>query len=81
MIAESRYVYKRLIAPRKMPFRWDVAPMPKRRQRATTFIWGGNCILKSTKYPRQAWELIKFLSGPAGAAINMQAGNALPAYR
>lgn len=81
MIAESRYVYKRLIATRKMPFRWDVAPMPKRRQRATTFIWGGNCILKSTKYPRQAWELIKFLSGPAGAAINMQAGNALPAYR
>jgi multiple sugar transport system substrate-binding protein len=81
MIAESRYVYKRLIATRTMPFRWDVAPMPQRRQRATTFIWGGNCILKSTKHPHQAWELVKFLSGPAGAAINMQAGNALPAHR
>jgi multiple sugar transport system substrate-binding protein len=81
MIAESRYIYKRLIGSRKVAFRWDVAPMPRRRERATTFIWGGNCILKSTRHPRQAWEFLKFMSGPAGAAINLQAGNALPAYR
>jgi ABC-type glycerol-3-phosphate transport system substrate-binding protein len=74
-------VYKRLIGTRKLPFRWDVAPMPKRLEQATTFIWGGNCILKSTKHPRQAWEFLKFMSGAAGAAINLQAGNALPAYR
>jgi multiple sugar transport system substrate-binding protein len=81
MIAESRYIYKRLIGSRTLPFRWDVAPMPKRRSQVTTFIWGGNCMLKSTKHPRQAWEFLKFMSGPAGAAINRQAGNALPAYR
>jgi len=81
MIAESRYIYKRLIGSRTLPFRWDVAPMPARRTRATTFIWGGNCILKSTRHPREAWEFLKFMSGPAGAAINLQAGNALPAYR
>jgi ABC-type glycerol-3-phosphate transport system substrate-binding protein len=55
--------------------------MPRRRERATTFIWGGNCILKSTKHQEQAWELVKFMSGPAGAAVNRQSGNALPAYR
>ena len=81
MVAESRYMYKRLIGSRTLPFRWDVAPMPKRRTRATTFIWGGNCILKSTKHPRQAWEFLKFMSGPAGATISLQAGHALPAYR
>jgi multiple sugar transport system substrate-binding protein len=81
MVADSRYMYKRLIGTRTLPFRWDVAPMPTRRTRATTFIWGGNCILRSTKHPRQAWEFLKFMSGSAGAAINLQAGNALPAYR
>lgn len=81
MTADSRYMYKRLIGSRRLPFRWDVAPMPKRRQRATTFIWGGNCILKSTRHPPEAWEFLKFMSGPAGAAINRQTGNALPAYR
>lgn len=81
MIAESRYVYKRLIGTRTLPFRWDLAPMPMRRERATTFIWGGNCILKSAKHPKAAWQFLKFMSGPAGAAVNMQAGNALPAYR
>jgi multiple sugar transport system substrate-binding protein len=81
MVADSRYMYKRLIGTRKLPFRWDVAPMPKRRERITTFIWGGNCILRSTKHPREAWEFLKFMSGPAGAAINNLAGNALSAYR
>jgi multiple sugar transport system substrate-binding protein len=81
MIAESRYIYKRLIGTRTLPFRWDVAPMPRRRTRATTFIWGGNCILRSTKHPRQAWKFLKFMSGPLGAQINLKAGNALPALR
>jgi multiple sugar transport system substrate-binding protein len=81
MIAESRYVYKRLIGSRTLPFKWDVAPMPERRSRVTTFIWGGNSILKSTKHPAQAWEFLKFMSGPAGAVVNRQAGNALPALR
>jgi multiple sugar transport system substrate-binding protein len=81
MAAESRYMYKRLMVSRKLPFRWDVAPMPRRKSQATTFIWGGNCILRSTKHPREAWEFLKFMSGRAGAAINRQTLNALPAFR
>ena len=42
MIADSRYAYKTF--SKGMNFRWDVAPMPKGRAQATTFIWGGNCI-------------------------------------
>jgi multiple sugar transport system substrate-binding protein len=80
MIADSRYAYKRFIRRRALPFGWDVAPMPRHKTRATTFIWGGNCILRTTKYPAEAWEFLKFMSGPIGAEINIKAGNALPAY-
>lgn len=81
MIADSRYAYKRFLKGRGLKFRWDLAPTPRWRTRATTFIWGGNCILRSTKHPKEAWEFLKFLSGPEGAAINLKAGNALPANK
>lgn len=82
MIPDSRYVYKRYLIRRKLKFGWDVAPMPRGpASQATTFIWGGNCILKSTPYPEETWTFLKFLSGPEGAALNRAAGNALPAYR
>jgi len=80
MIADSRYAYK--VFSKGMNFRWDVAHMPKGPAcRATTFIWGGNCILKSTKHPKEAWEFLKFLSGYEGAILNVKAGNAFPAYK
>jgi multiple sugar transport system substrate-binding protein len=81
VIADSRFSYKRFNRGKGLPFKWDVAPVPRGKSQATTFIWGGNCILKSTKHPREAWELVKYLSGPPGAAINIAAGNALPAHR
>ena len=79
MIADSRYAYKRFA--KGVPFPWDAAPMPKGRHRVTTFIWGGNAILGSTKHPRESWEFLKFLSGYEGALLNVKAGNALPAYK
>jgi multiple sugar transport system substrate-binding protein len=79
MIADSRYAYKRFA--KGLAFQWDVAPMPKGKYRATTFIWGGNCILTSTKHPKEAWEFLKFLSGYEGALLNVKAGNAFPAYK
>jgi multiple sugar transport system substrate-binding protein len=81
MMAESRYRYKRFLAGKGLPFRWDVAPMPRGKTQATTFIWGGNSILRGTRHPRQAWELAKFLAGSAGAMMNWIGGNALPAHR
>jgi multiple sugar transport system substrate-binding protein len=55
--------------------------MPRGKTRATTFIWGGNCIMKSTRHPEEAWKFLRFLSGPEGAAITRATGNGLPAYR
>lgn len=81
IIADSRYAYKRFLRKKGLKFAWDLLPMPRGKEQATTFIWGGNCILKTTPHPEEAWKFLKFLSGPEGAAINLEAGNALPAWR
>jgi multiple sugar transport system substrate-binding protein len=81
IIADSRYAYKKFLGGKGLSFKWDLAPMPKGRELATTFIWGGNCIFRDTPYPEESWEFLKFLSGEVGAAINLEAGNGLPAYR
>lgn len=82
MIPNSRYMYKRFLKTRKLDFKWDVAPMPRGpAAQATTFIWGGNCIFRGTKHPRESWEFLKFISGKDGAEVTNAAGNALPPYR
>lgn len=81
MIADSRFAYKRFLRKKGLAFPWDVAPMPTGKRQATTFIWGANCIYRDTPYPEESWELLKFLSNEVGAAINLEAGNALPAYK
>lgn len=87
MIATSRYAYKTFLGlsqkePVKMPFEWDLAPMPKGPAcRATTFIWGGEVIMKSSRHKKEAWEFAKFLSGAEGAKVNVKMGNAIPAFR
>jgi multiple sugar transport system substrate-binding protein len=82
IIPNSRYMYKRFVKTRKLSFNWDVAPMPRGpRAQATTFIWGGNCIFRGTKHPRESWEFLKFISGKAGAQVTVRSGNAMPPYR
>lgn len=46
-------------------FKYDCAPMPKGKERAS-FI-GGACwgILKGSKHKKEAWELVKFMTSPA----------------
>jgi multiple sugar transport system substrate-binding protein len=82
IIPNSRYMYKRFLKTRKLSFNWDVAPMPRGPvTQATTFIWGGNCIFRGTKHPKEAWEFLKFISGKEGAQVTVEAGNAMPPYR
>ena len=82
MIADSRYIYKRFLRVRKLDFPWDLVPMPRGpKAQATTFIWGGNCIYKGTKHPKECWDFLKFITGPEGAQVTLDGGNALPPYR
>jgi multiple sugar transport system substrate-binding protein len=78
----SRYMYKVFLQTRPLKFTWDVIPLPRGPAgRYTTFIWGGNCIMRSTRRPKEAWEFVKFLSGPRGAKLMAESGNGLPAHR
>ncbi|MEK6646749.1 MAG: extracellular solute-binding protein, partial [Candidatus Firestonebacteria bacterium] len=50
-------------------FKWDIALLPKGKQRATVnwlILWA---IPIQTKHPVEAWEFIKFLNGPIGQTI------------
>lgn len=64
-------------------FEWDVAMFPKSPSGNRGFATGGAgyCILKGTKHPQEAWEVIKCLSGPTGQIIMAEEGLAQPASR
>jgi multiple sugar transport system substrate-binding protein len=44
--------------------RWDIAPLPKKKQHATLLGTENYAIAAATKHPKEAWELFKFLLGP-----------------
>jgi len=62
---------------------WDVAMFPKGPSGKRAFGTGGSgySILKSTKHPREAWEVIKALSGKQGQIMLAERGLAQPALR
>jgi len=44
--------------------RWDIAPLPRKKQHATLLGTENYAIAAGTKHPQEAWELFKFLLGP-----------------
>ncbi|MDI6783041.1 MAG: sugar ABC transporter substrate-binding protein [bacterium] len=55
---------------KKAKFRWDVAPVPKGpTERATVLFTVGMVIPTGSKHPEEAWELLKYLGGPAGQSF------------
>ena len=44
--------------------RWEVAPLPMKRQHATLLGMENYAIARTTAHPKEAWELFKFLLGP-----------------
>lgn len=64
-------------------FEWDIAMFPKSPKGIRKFGTGGTGygILKSTKYPQEAWEVLKALSGDEGQIMLAESGLAQPANR
>ncbi len=62
-------------------FKWDVVMMPKGPNGFRGFATGGSGygILKSSKMKKEAWELVKYISGEEGAKKLAQTGLAQPA--
>lgn len=64
-------------------FDWDVAMFPKGPSGIRAFGTGGTgyCMLKSTKHPEAAWEVLKALAGPEAQARLAALGLTQPALR
>jgi len=48
--------------------RWGVAPLPMKRQHATLLGMENYAIARTTRHPKEAWELFKFLLGSEAQA-------------
>lgn len=64
-------------------FDWDVAMFPKGPKGGRKLATGGTAysILNTTKYPEQAWEVLKALSGDDGQIMLAESGLAQPANK
>jgi len=62
-------------------FDWDIAiaPVYAHGERAYPTGGSGYCILKSTKYPKEAWLLTQWMAGEPGMMAMARAGIAQPA--
>jgi ABC-type glycerol-3-phosphate transport system substrate-binding protein len=64
-------------------FEWDIAMFPKGPDGRRAFGTGGSgyCILKDSKHPDEAFEVVKALAGRKGEMMLADAGLAQPAIR
>jgi multiple sugar transport system substrate-binding protein len=63
-------------------FEWGIAPLPAGPKGFRTPLVGAfHCIPTHAKHPREAWELVKFLSGPDGQRISAEKGLIIPVRR
>ena len=66
---------------RNYKFDWDTVMFPKNDKGVRAFGTGGTgyAILKSSKHKKEAWEVVKALTGPEGQRQFAQRGLAQPA--
>ena len=60
---------------------YDIAPWPSWKANVTEFGVGASAILKSSKYPQEAWQWVKFLTSPTAIAFLTLTGGSVPARR
>lgn len=61
---------------------WDILPQPRQVRQGTVMYVGATCIASSTKHPKEAWELLKWMVGETGQTRYWgQLGESIPALR
>ena len=82
-IWEAPQLRKEIAPVDKGGFEWDcvIAPGYRNGKRAYPTGGSGYAILSSTKHPKEAWELTKWMAGPPGMIAMAKAGIAQPAIR
>jgi multiple sugar transport system substrate-binding protein len=62
-------------------YNWNVVDMPKGKVNSTWLFWGPYVIAKNTKYPEQAWAVIKALTSPEVQAKVAAMGTNIPSNK
>lgn len=62
-------------------FDWDVAPLPRHRQRAGILHADAYCMPKASRAKAAAWAFIEFASSPEGQRSIATSGRTVPSLR
>ena len=62
-------------------FSWDVAPLPKGVMQATRVASGGYAIPAKAKHPKEAWQLLQFLTSTQSTTFLANLGLIIPALK
>lgn len=62
-------------------FDWDTAVQPAGPTRDSYIHGAGYAINRRTEYPKESWELVKFLAGPYVQKVRSRGGESLPSLR
>lgn len=81
MIYSGSWIVPEYVANEKIKDKFDLQIMPKMEKRATIIHGLVNAIYSKTKYPEQAWKLVKHLAGKDANDIRATSNIALPAYK
>ena len=75
MIVSGSWAAELLFLKDKVPFTFDVGPLPKGKKRVTFFGGAAYAVMSRSRHKKEAWELVKWMTGPEyqrRAAINSQ---------
>ena len=62
-------------------FDWDVAPLPRRRQRAGILHADAYCMPRASRAKEAAWAFIEFANSPDGQRVIVASGRTVPSLR
>lgn len=80
MLAEGSWNASDFASNENIKGKFDVAVLPKGKQRGVIIHGLGNVISAQTKHPKEAWEFVKFLGSKEAADIYASTGTVIPAY-
>jgi len=66
---------------KKKDLKWDVVLPPKKKISVTALLEAANVISKNTRYPKEAYEFVKFTCGPEGQTMYADLGISVPSCR
>ncbi|MGH2371411.1 MAG: extracellular solute-binding protein, partial [Chloroflexota bacterium] len=76
MKVEGDWIMWRFRQDQRIP--WDIAPLPKHKQRATVLLVHGSSGMAGTKHPDAAWEWLKFYTTEEAQRAHVLATGRVP---